>query len=150
MPSTKYYCTTLNNYNDEQEANANNFANDHCSYAIIGREIGSTGTKHLQCYFLLTRARGFEFVRQNLPGHHVEAAKGNTEQNYNYCTKDGDYTEHGQRPRPGSRTDIKRLYTRIAEGANFEELIEETEGAALRYKNAINELIALRNKKVRM
>jgi hypothetical protein len=82
----KRWCFTWNNYpNDWEEIMAPKI--DGLQW-IAGKEIGESGTPHLQGYL--------EFVHKkrpstlNLPKEiHWEAAKGNRTQNIAYCTKDG-------------------------------------------------------------
>ena len=59
-------------------------------YAVCGREVGASGTPHLQAFACapnLARQRAISSWRSALPGCHVEPMKGTIEQNYAYCTK---------------------------------------------------------------
>lgn len=87
---------TVNNYNEDSEKLLQGL---DVSYLIYGREVGESGTPHLQGYLFYKSARTFTSVKKKLPeGAHIEAALGNTLQNFNYCTKDGDFFEKGTRP----------------------------------------------------
>lgn len=72
-------------------------------YTVFGKEKGDSGTPHLQCYLYFANARSFASITKAHPRAHVEVAKGNPEQNRNYCIK-GEQTkaewdshqEHGE------------------------------------------------------
>ncbi len=61
-----------------------------CNY-IAGREVGSAGTPHIQGYIRFEHQVAWKSVTQMLPLCHIEKAKGTTEQNLKYCSKDGSY-----------------------------------------------------------
>lgn len=51
MPSgySRAICLTINNYVDE-EVVQKLLNDDRFSYIVVGREVGASGTPHLQCY----------------------------------------------------------------------------------------------------
>lgn len=68
-------------------------------YIIWGKEVGEEKTEHLQGYLQMPKRYTFQELRQfcePLKRAHIEVAKGSAAENYKYCTKGGDYTEHGQ------------------------------------------------------
>lgn len=67
-------------------------------YLLFGKEVGESGTPHLQGYVVFPTPRSLASVIKKLPGAHVSVAKGDSDQNYSYCTKDGDFVETGERP----------------------------------------------------
>jgi len=70
-----------------------------CRYWIMGNEVGESGTPHIQGYLYVSNAVSFNTVRMWLLGAaHVEKAKGNPKQNFDYCSKDGSFEEHGTLP----------------------------------------------------
>jgi len=71
-----------------------------CKFWIIGKEVGIQGTRHLQCYFNFKNQTRFSTIKKACPRGHWEKAKGNVQQNYTYCSKDGDFT-----------TNIEKKYT---------------------------------------
>lgn len=94
---------TLNNYSEDEYSNLINSVQTHCSYGIIGKETGSSGTRHLQCYFVFRERCNFADAKNRLNSRfHVEVANGSPRQNRVYCSKDGDYFEHGVLPNGGS------------------------------------------------
>lgn len=72
-------------------------------YLMIGKEVGEQGTRHLQCFIIFPSARSLSGVIKDFPGCHVEACKGNAQQNINYIADNPvkpnpDYAEFGIRP----------------------------------------------------
>lgn len=59
---------------------------------IIGKEVGTNGTPHLQAYFECKNATQFAAMKKAFPRTHIEKAKGNQLQNFIYCSKEKDYT----------------------------------------------------------
>lgn len=69
------------------------------SYAIIGREVGDQGTPHLQGFVRFSNPRSFNSIRGMLLGQaHIERANGDAASNKEYCSKEGDFWEHGECP----------------------------------------------------
>lgn len=69
-------------------------------YAIFGRETcPETGRKHLQGFFALYGKKRMTALRQYFPNCHLEIARGTVQHNIQYCSKEGDFVEHGERPR---------------------------------------------------
>lgn len=93
---SRAWCFTLNNYTAGDEAVC---AVVGCVYLIYGREVGANGTPHLQGYVYFANAKTFNAVKNLLPaGCHLEVSKGSSLQNKEYCSKDGDFVEFGERP----------------------------------------------------
>lgn len=74
---------------------------EDCKYRIEGKEIcPSTGRLHIQGYVHLLKACRWTAFKKLYP--HISdfrKAKGNGFQNFTYCSKDGDFTEIGERPK---------------------------------------------------
>lgn len=89
-PAVKW-CFTLNNYTDLEYVTIKKLCSILCRLAIIGKEVGEGGTPHLQGYIeFKTKARPkskFKFTDKI----HWEKAKGTMKENYDYCSKDGDF-----------------------------------------------------------
>ena len=100
---------TLNNPTAEQKQAIADLCNgDTVTYAVVGREVGASGTPHLQGYIRFNTNQRFRAVRNRIRGAHVERARGTAQQNREYCTKDGDFDEYGELPPgPGRRTDLE-------------------------------------------
>lgn len=93
------WCFTINNYTDDTIELLRSI---DCEYKIWGKETApTTGTKHLQGYLYFTNPRAFNGVKSLFgdTGVHLEAAKGNSWQNREYCTKEDDFEEWGVTPK---------------------------------------------------
>lgn len=92
---SKNWCFTVNNYSEGDE---NLFKELACAYMVYGREVGESGTPHLQGFVSLNSNSRLSGVKKIHAGAHWEIAKGSSEQNRVYCTKQGDYIETGLCP----------------------------------------------------
>lgn len=68
-----------------------------CKYIIYGKEVGASGTPHLQGVVVFVNAKSEKAVRSLLPGCHIEVVKDLLAA-IKYCKKDGDITERGIAP----------------------------------------------------
>ena len=103
------YVFTLNNYTEEEVE-----ALRQCGskYLIFGKEVGESGTPHLQGYVWFTNKKSLKQMKKLSPRAHWEAQRGSTEQAAEYCKKDGNFEELGICPikkRLDAQTRIKRL-----------------------------------------
>lgn len=142
--SLRNFCFTLNNYAVQDFDTLR--SSPLFSYVIIGREISSSGTPHLQGYAELKKRTRFNTLKSHLPhGIHVERRKGTAQQASDYCKKDGDYEEVGLMKQPGKRNDLEILREAIRAGKNELELFEISDAmfryprSVLRYKKLIQE-----------
>lgn len=67
-------------------------------YLIFGKEIGETGTQHLQGYVCFENQRTLTALKKLSTRAHWEIARGTPKQASEYCEKDGDVFEKGTRP----------------------------------------------------
>jgi len=121
------WCVTVNNYDD---ADIHRFRDFHdstagCKYLIIGKEVGESGTPHLQIYLHVENPRYGNVLRQACGAKgHWAAAKGTPAQNQTYCSKEGDFLEYGDLPEQGKRNDLATLVKRVCtDGATMDTLI---------------------------
>jgi hypothetical protein len=95
-------------------------------YAILGKETGDQSKNlHLQCYASMLQMYRLKGIKK-LVGEraHCEPAKGNEEQNYNYCSKQGDFIEIGQRSEQGRRNDLLEIAKLIKAGTSLKDVAE--------------------------
>ncbi len=99
------WCFTLNNYTEnEYGALVQLFSSVADEYLwIVGKEVGASGTPHLQGYIKKRTGRfrplpKFAVLRDGTQCMHFEKAKGNQSQNYKYCSKDGAFETNMTRP----------------------------------------------------
>ena len=101
MPNHKFknWTFTLNNYT-EIERDALKACGELVRYMVVGEEVGESGTPHLQGFVTMKNACRFNSMKQLIGDRaHIEPAKGNVEQNFKYCTKDGKFWEVNDRPK---------------------------------------------------
>ena len=117
-------------------------------YSIVGHEVGENGTPHMQCYIVFKRSQNHRWVSKRLSRAHLEAAKGNGEQNRAYCSKEGKYEETGQRPvthkEAGKRSADSRAKWKdildLSRTGNNEELEEKHPHVAFMFGKRIDDL----------
>jgi len=92
------WCATLNNWTPQEhgvlEFRLNELKKVYPEFVwVIGREIGESGTPHLQmCFKRDKKWRPLPALKIGSVNRiHFERCKGNWYQNVSYCTKDGDY-----------------------------------------------------------
>ena len=115
MSRARHWCFTLNNYQAEDLTRLESLVPD-VDYIIFGREVGISGTPHLQGFVSfksrVRRASAIERVGQA----HFTVAR-NIDQAIEYCKKDGEFTEIGNRPRgPGQRSDLDDFKVAVVGG----------------------------------
>lgn len=71
---------------------------------IFGKEVGESGTPHLQGYVNFPNAVSLESLRKRLPRAHFEIARGSEIENINYCSKDSNVVTNMEKP-PASLED---------------------------------------------
>lgn len=120
------FCFTLNNYSEDEFQELLELP-EGFKYLVMGKEVGKEGTPHLQGYVQLKSSMRFGTLKKRFPRMHVEQAKGTWENNYSYCTKDGDFYEVGERKCQGARTDLEGIRKIAAE--------EGMRGVTLKAKN---------------
>lgn len=97
MSRGRNWVFTLNNPDPTDEKTV--LSDEQVRYVIVGREVApGTGTPHLQGFIVFQNAMRLSSVRALLPRAHWEQARGTVDENIRYCSKDGDFEEHGQRP----------------------------------------------------
>jgi len=96
-PSSKW-CFTLNNYSEMEFEIMIKYFNDSNYFYIVGKEIGEAGTPHLQGFCMSKDSKKFRLtklekllIRDGVKPMRNFRAKGSARENYEYCSKDGDY-----------------------------------------------------------
>ena len=141
MSRASDWCFTLNNYNDDE---VNIIRNLPVQYVCYGKEVGESGTPHLQGFLqlghnhrkTLTALKAFI----GIPRIHLEIRSKNAtnEQARDYCFKSdkdpfqkGDFCS-GQ----GMRSDIDRFVAKIREGASVADLLDTCPEEMVKYHKA--------------
>lgn len=140
MGGSKNWCWTLNNYTDaELESLQTLVAKGIALYVIYGKEVGKSGTKHLQGFISFGNRKKLGGVKQILGSRaHIESARATNSQAANYCKKDGEFTEFGELPQgSGCRTDLVAVAEQCRDGTSFREIAETDPSSAIRYGTGI-------------
>lgn len=118
--SFRRWCFTLNNYDEAELVSLRSSLSapeNKIRYAVWGKEVGAEGTPHIQGYFSSGKTYRLKGAKKLVGDRaHLEAAKGSEEDNYKYCTKDGDFEEVGTRKSPGKRTDLEAFMDSVRDG----------------------------------
>lgn len=91
------WCFTLNNYTTG-DWNFIRAALKDCVYGVVGKEVGESGTPHLQGFVYFEAAKTYSAVKKffRAPSMHVEGMQGTFKEASEYCMKDGDFFESGR------------------------------------------------------
>lgn len=98
MSQSKRWVFTLNNYTEEEWQQAINLESVTI-WGIVGKEIGTEGTPHLQGAVCFAGNKRLNAVKLLLPRAHLDIMRGECSQNKTYCSKAGDFTEWGTIPK---------------------------------------------------
>jgi len=113
MTRIRRFCFTWNNYPTSAIDSLTEWIKkQNATYAIIGREKGGNGTPHLQGYIMLSNQLRFSSIKKDFPTLHIEKARGTSEQNRVYCSKESDFVEIGKCPED-SGTVTKNIWKTI-------------------------------------
>lgn len=119
------WCYTWNNYTEEDIVRLESI---EALRHICAKEVGETGTPHLQGYIRFKDSKRFSWWKNQFPKVHVEVRKGTEEEAVAYCEKDGEIVINEGEPeaRPtGKRTReeiAQDVQTMAAEGASFKKI----------------------------
>jgi len=121
-PQSWHWHFTLNNYDQEEYTRIRTKAEESAKYWIIGKEVGDSGTPHLQGYVSLRRRCNLRHVRDLFgPRIHFEIARGSAGQNRTYCSKGGDFAEGGNIPKEISKKPVSRDILALEFSEHFEQ-----------------------------
>jgi len=92
MSRHRNYVFTQNNYGTTDMVDSID-----CKYMVYGKEVGESGTPHLQGFVSFKDPKAKSAVIKLMPGCHIDIAK-TIHDAITYCKKDGDFTERGTPP----------------------------------------------------
>lgn len=89
MARYRDYVFTVNNYSeeDEQQCWALPWEVKDCRYIVVGKEVGESGTPHLQGYISFKEKKSLKQLREFFPTAHFDPRKGTPSQASSYCKK---------------------------------------------------------------
>jgi len=90
---SRAFTFTLNNYTDKEYMDILTRLRNSAKSWIVGKEIGSEGTPHLQGYVYFENQKKWDQAIKWFDNNriHIEIAKGNKKQNFKYCSKENNY-----------------------------------------------------------
>lgn len=128
MARSRSWCWTLNNYTEDERDSARTLDS---VYTVFGYERGEEGTPHLQGFSQFKNGKTLAAVKKLLPRAHWETRRGTIDQAVDYCKKDGDAEEYGEKPKSqkekgdAEKNRWKRVLEKAQEGD--EEWLKENE-----------------------
>lgn len=106
MSRARGWCFTLNNYVASNEHDPTHgdcpriiaLVPEFFRFICFGREVGESGTPHLQGYLYAKQPLSLSQCRERIGNAHFEISRGTPAQAIEYCKKDGDFDEAGEAP----------------------------------------------------
>lgn len=120
VTKSRNYCFTINNYTGLEYTAVLEI---ECRYLVVGKEVGLSGTPHLQGFISFENPRSFKGVSKLLPRAYLTVANGTPLQASAYCKKDGDFVEVGECPNQGQRNDLTDVKESIQQGLGMREIV---------------------------
>lgn len=147
MPTSqaKNWCFTVNNYGPEDAQHIFTKAKEATSdvvYLVIGKEVGESGTPHLQGYISFSKRKTLGRIKTIVGNRaHVESARGKPAQAAAYCKKEGSFEEFGTLPAgQGHRSDLQSIYKQVKEGVGLREIADQFPSSVIRYHTGIKRI----------
>ena len=148
---TRGWCYTLNNWTVLEKAE---LLEVPCAYHVCGIETGESGTPHLQGFMYFKSVKSLRQVRAMSTRAHWKGMRGTVDQAADYCIKDGNFEERGERPlnqqKKGAKgaEKIKEMWD-AAKAGNFEAiplgLIRQAEYVHAKYAPRLADRTELNN-----
>ena len=120
MSRSRAWCFTLNNYDESSIESIRALVPASLRYVCFGREVGESGTPHLQGFAYSNNPVRLATMGNFIPRAHWEAMRGTCEQAITYCQKEGQSEEIGERP-----------VSQLAKGAEEKERWKKARSAAI-------------------
>lgn len=93
------------------------------TYGVFGKEVGDSGTPHLQGFLEFRNPISFKIVQKLLFAGHIERRKGTSRQASDYCMKEEDFEEWGEISNQGKRTDLIEIREAVEDGESLRNII---------------------------
>ncbi|AWO14232.1 replication-associated protein, partial [Porcine circovirus 3] len=136
------WCFTINNWTPTEWESIVECGGSIARYLIIGKEVGKSGTPHLQGYVNFKNKRRLSSVKR-IPGFgraHLEPARGSHKEASEYCKKEGDYLEIGEDSSSGTRSDLQAAARILTEtSGNLTEVAEKMPAVFIRYGRGLRD-----------
>lgn len=127
------WCFTINNPTSWDDIDLETLAAD-AQYVVRGKEVGESETPHLQGYCYFKNKKSFDQVKNYLPRAHIERQRGTFDEAIEYCQKDGDWIEWGNRPSgPSGQKNQWKEVLQLARAGKLQEIEDQFPSIFLRY-----------------
>jgi len=133
------WCFTINNWTAEDKEKIAGWVPEPVKYVAYGEEHGEEkGTPHLQGWLKLQKRKGLVFMKELHATAHWSIMRGRFDQNEGYCSKEGHYTEHGEKPvGQGHRSDLERACERLKTSRKIDDVYREFPTVAVKYHKGL-------------
>lgn len=127
---SRAWCYTVNNYSEAEIEAVKAFPADKVLVHICAKEVGESGTPHLQGYVRFDKNQRSSAMKKLLPRAHIERRHGSEKQAFDYCKKGGEIVveigEPSEREEfPTRDSEAKAILHKINEGTTWNRLMEE-------------------------
>lgn len=147
MPCVKarFYSFTLFNYDKTKlDALRSRLQEEDVRYAIFGHEETKEGKPHLQGYIAFRKQKALSTAKKVVGNDaHLEICKGNQQQNIDYCSKDGNIEEFGEKEtNQGKRSELEAFADAVKGGErSLKKLREDFKQVCAKYPRFVNDYI---------
>lgn len=117
MSRARNFCFTLNNYTEGEVTEIKNW---DVKYLVFGKEVGDSGTPHLQGYVCFVNAKSLTSLKKLSRSAHWEISRGTPREASDYCKKDEDFFEKGDLP-------LSQIEKGVSEQIRWREIIQLSE-----------------------
>lgn len=142
----RHWSFTVNNYTDDDIAKVRSLGQrSGTKYLLYGKEVGESGTPHLQGHVSFSSQRHAASLHKLFQGHWTVVR--DVGKSIDYCKKDGDFEEFGVNPlglpkKQGKRNDLEAIRDAINEGQTCrKKLRQDFPSVCAKYPNFVSQLI---------
>jgi len=140
MSRSRAWCFTLNNYSDSE---VDALKQLDCQHIVFGKEVGKEGTPHLQGHVYFATLKSLAQVKKMQNRAHWEQSR-DVLSAINYCEKDGDLFEKGDRPKnPKKQGEVeKRRWSEAFAAAKDGRMEDIPDDLRIRYYSTFKKIRA--------
>lgn len=133
--TSRSWIFTLNNYTDKELKAIMGF---ECTKRAVGKEVGDSGTPHLQGFICFKRAYRLSGMKKIMPRAHLEIPDS-AQHAWNYCLKEGDFTTENF-SNQGKRSDCDAYRDAIKNGFTDRQLCDAFPRQFLRFSHSTDRM----------
>jgi len=137
------WCMTLNNYTDDEYKMLCGWLSANCEYAVIGKEVGETGTPHLQMHCEFKHMKSFKQMKEVCARWHIGKRNGTKGEASTYCKKDDNFVEFGTLgSEQGKRTDLNEVREMVKSGKTMRDICDVVNSyQAIKYAETLRKYV---------